>query len=664
MPSRAASSPILAPWLVVATALGVVSALPLLGPLPGAGGLGPRVLAFAFVLGQMLALGLTAAAVEGLAQRVLPVRPALRWGAFFGLLLGLGWFVLAPDLENFTLRTVGRARELWLRGTLVAVTAAGLVVAFALARRLSAPGRRRWGWVPPAVGALVVALANTRLLPGDYPGVHATLLALAGLAGRAVSVAAPFAAPAVARRSRTHVALAFAGGLAAAAALVPPPSTVRLALAPLSAAVLADHLPPWGAVDRDAAPGEGPVDVPEALRPHFQRGPAEPARPPTTPPLFGPDTAPIVLLLTVDSMRSEVLANPANVARLPTLHRLRDAGFFVPRAVSPSTVTRFTMASLFTGLNVPSLRWVRDSATQGSLVKEPRRRLAEHLSAGGVETLHVVTQYELVNIKANAIGRGFADELVVPPAEGARVAYAPAVMDAITARLERAAAAGPKTPLFVFSHLMDAHHPWDTGRTAGADAKPYDRFVSELENVDAALARLDAVLTERGLWPRTLLVVAADHGQAFGQHGWPYHGGAPYEEQIRVPLIVYGPAVRPARSPCDLPLLDLTPTILDLFGRPTPGDVVGHSLVPALRGDAVLCGRPLYSSTWDMFGLVTPDGRKVIDNRRKRTRELFDLDADPAETRNLCPVDPTACDAAVGLLGRYLELQGFIPPPK
>jgi len=663
MSSRATPGPVIAPWLVVATALGVVSALPLLGPLPGAGGPGPRALAFAFVLGQTLALGLAAAAVEISARRLLPARPALRWGALFGLLLGLGALVLAPDLENFTLRTVGRARELWLRGALVTVAAGGLAVAFALAQRLSAPGRRRWGWVPPAVGALAVALANTRLLPGDYPGVHSTLLALAGLAGRGALSAAPPAAP----RGRTSVALACAGALAAAAVLVPPPPTARLALAPLSAAVLADHLPPWGTADRDTAAGTAPVDVPEALRPHFQRAPAEPARPPTTPPLFGPDAAPIVLLLTVDSMRSEVLANPANVARLPTLHRLRDAGFFVPRAVSPSTVTRFTMASLFTGLNVPSLRWVRDSATQGSLVKEPRRRLAEHLSAGGVETLHVVTQYELVNIKANAIGRGFADELVVPPAEGARVAYAPAVMDAITARLERAAAAGPKTPLFVFSHLMDAHHPWDTGRTAGADAKPYDRFVSELENVDAALARLEAVLTERGLWSRTLLIVAADHGQAFGQHGWPYHGGAPYEEQIRVPLIVFGPAVRPARSPCDLPLLDLTPTILDVFGRPTPGDVVGHSLVPALRGDAggaVICGRPLYSSTWDMFGLVTPDGRKVIDNRRKRTRELFDLDADPAETHNLCPVDPTACDAAVGLLGRYLESQGFIPPPK
>jgi hypothetical protein len=647
MPPRACR-PSFLPWSIVAVALALVSATPLLSAAPGAGGAGPRLLAGAFVLGQTLAMGFASALLEAGGRCLCPTRPWVRLALAGLVATALGALVLAPDLENFTLRTVGRDSELPFRGALVLGAALALVAAHALAHAMAR--RHRAGAALALSGALGLAVANTVVLPGGYPGVHAYLLALAALVARGALGGRAWPSP---RPRHEFGRTAPAGLLAVASLFVPPPERVRLALAPLSAAVLADHLPLG---TRAPSSGAGEVSVPAELEPHFRRGPAEPPRPPTLPPLL--DGPPLVLLLTVDSMRSEVLENPANVARLPTLHRLRDAGYFVPRAVSPSTVTRFTMGSLFTGVNVPSLRWVRDSATQGSLVKENRPRLAERLTAAGVETVHLVTQYELVNVRANAIGRGFTEETVVPPEPGAKLAYAPAVFDALLARLERAA---PDRPLFVFSHLMDAHHPWDTGGTEG---KPYDRYIGELARVDAQFARLDGFLTERGLWARTVLFVAADHGQAFGQHGWPYHGGAPYEEQIRVPLVAFGPSVRAGRSPCDVPLLDLTPTILDLFGRPTPGDFVGRTLSPALRGGAPVCGRPLYSSTWDMFGLVTPDGRKVIDNRRKKTRELYDLRTDPAETRNLCPDDPAACDAAIGLLGRYLEMQGFITPPK
>lgn len=208
---------------------------------------------------------------------------------------------------------------------------------------------------------------------------------------------------------------------------------------------------------------------------------------------------------------------------------------------------------------------------------------------------------------------------------------------------------------------MDAHHPFDSGENKGA---PYDRFISELSNVDRELERLDAALTEAGLWSRALLVVSTDHGQAFGQHGIPFHGGPPYEELCRVPLIVYGPAVKPRRSDCDVPLLDLSATVLDLFGVDTPGVFVGRSLVPTLSGGPGVCGRPIMSSTWDVLGLIFPDGYKVIDNRKKHTWEVYDLKADPQELHNVCDTEPAACAHRRGLLKRYLKLQGAIRPPK
>jgi len=612
--------------------------------LPNAG-LRVRALTHLFDAGQLLFLGLASALVARAWARFAPRRLSAPLASSL-LALVLAFAVLAPDLDNFALRIAGREHADVFCILLTFALAQAIPLAHSIGRRMARP-RLRWFAVALA---LIAALLNTRVLPVDYPGVHAFIswtaatLAAAALVG----LRAPLSLPPAPRR----VALAVAAIVAVAAVTLEPANAVRVELTRLDSAILAAHVPPW----------RGPVDnsqyrhipIPPELAPWFAaREHAEPIAA-SEPPLLPPDA--IVLFFTLDSMRAEVLQNPANQALLPTLHRWRDAGFHVPRAISPSTVTRFTLASLFTGLDVPQLQWARDSATQGSLVKEDRPRIAELLGAAGVTTVHVISQFELVN-HVNEIGRGFSEEIEVPLQPGDRLAYAPAVMDAILVRLRQHG----EGPLFLFSHFMDAHHPFDSGDRKG---RAYQRHVSELANIDRELARLDAHLTAAGLWPRTLVIVSADHGQAFGQHGVQHHGGPPYEEQCRVPLVVVGPAVAVRTSPCDLPLLDLSPTLLDLFGVAAPGPFVGRSLVPAMRGEPPLCDRPVLSSTWDVFALLLPDGLKIIDNRRKRTLEVYDLRADPRETQNLCDGDPAGCDARVGLLRRYLELHGAIPAPR
>lgn len=603
-----------------------------------------RALHHLFDAGQLLFLGLVSALVIGLWNR-LGARPR-RWTLLslstgsIGLLL----IVLAPDLETFALRTAGPARADALRLALVVVLAQVIPLTHLVGARLARPG---WRWLPVTLAVAAGAL-NTQMFRTEHPGAHAFVAwSAAVLAGAALT---GLRAPLALRRGERRVALAVLATLAAATVTLDPGNAVRIELGRLDTAILAAHVPPWSAPD-DAT---DEVAIPLELAPWFASRAGAPPVEPTRPALLPEDA--IVLLFTIDSMRSDVLSVPRNRGKLPTLERLRDTGFFVPRAITPSTVTRFTLGSLFTGLNVPQLVWKRDSATHGSLVKETRPRVAELLAAQGVATAHVVSQFELVN-HVNMIGRGFAEEIVVPPRAGDRLAYAPDVMDAIVARLERHAGG----PLFLFSHFMDAHHPFDSGDTSGA---LYDRHVSEVANIDRELARLDAYLGEAGLWPRTLLIVTADHGQAFGQHGVPHHGGPPYEEQCRVPLIVVGPAVRQGRSACDVPLIDLSPTLLDLFGVAAPGHFVGRSLVPALAGGAPVCARPVLSATWDVFALLLPDGVKILDDRRKRTLQVFDLNADPRETRNLCDTDPQGCATRVGLLRRYLELQGFVPRPR
>ncbi|MCY1056677.1 sulfatase-like hydrolase/transferase [Nannocystis sp. SCPEA4] len=613
-------------------------------PLPNAG-LRVRALTHLFDAGQLLFLGLVAAGTAVLWTRFAPRHvPAV--AALSLLALVLGFLFLSSDLENFALRIAGREQADALRTLAIFALAQAVPLAHLVGRRMARPRLR---WLAVAL-ALAAAIVNPLILPVDYPGLHALVswtaatLAAAALVGLRV----PLALRAAPRR----VVLAVLALLAVATVALEPINAVRVELTRLDSAILASHVPPWRAPVDDSQYRHIPI-APE-LAPWFASRTDEPEVAASAPPLLPPDA--IVLFFTLDSMRAEVLQNPRNRALLPTLHRWRDAGFYVPRAISPSTVTRFTLASLFTGLEVPQLNWARDSATQGSLVKEERPRVADLLTARGVTTVHVISQFELVN-HVNKIGRGFSEEIEVPLQPGDRLAYAPAVMDAILVRLQQ----HRDGPLFLFSHFMDAHHPFDSGDRRG---QAYERHVSELANIDRELARLDAWLTEAGLWPRTLVIVSADHGQAFGQHGVKHHGGPPYEEQCRVPLVVVGPTVAARTSPCDLPLLDLSPTLLDLFGVAAPGPYIGRSLVPALRGEPPLCGRPVLSTTWDVFALLLPEGLKIIDNRRKRTLEVYDLQADPRETQNLCDGDPAGCDQRIGLLRRYLELHGAIAAPR
>lgn len=95
-----------------------------------------------------------------------------------------------------------------------------------------------------------------------------------------------------------------------------------------------------------------------------------------------------------------------------------------------------------------------------------------------------------------------------------------------------------------------------------------------------------ATLKENGEWENTLLIFTSDNGFQFGYHAL-YHKGSPYEESIRVPLVITGGAALNLKSSAQIEdwiiNLDLMPTILDLAGIPIPDDVAGKSLKPFIE---------------------------------------------------------------------------------
>lgn len=171
----------------------------------------------------------------------------------------------------------------------------------------------------------------------------------------------------------------------------------------------------------------------------------------------------------------------------------------------------------------------------------------------------------------------------------------------------------------------------------------YDRGI---RYVDFWLGELIAGLKERGLYDRTVLVVTADHGDEFLEHGGLEHGRTYYEEMVRVPLVVRVPGRKNGRTiEQQVGLIDLMPTILDLLDVPHELELQGGSLKPLIEGGSIP-ERPMFMEASQSLLLdvgVRTNETKYIRYAQARAHELYDLSADPGETNNLCRHDPGPC---------------------
>jgi arylsulfatase A-like enzyme len=100
-------------------------------------------------------------------------------------------------------------------------------------------------------------------------------------------------------------------------------------------------------------------------------------------------------------------------------------------------------------------------------------------------------------------------------------------------------------------------------------------------------------------------------------------------------LIVHGPGVAARSIDQPVSLLDVGPTVLDLFAQPTPATWAGQSLVPLLRGEDPVLERPILAEGRLRRAIVTPDGTKVIVDLRRKLVEAYDLAADPGELEDV-----------------------------
>jgi arylsulfatase A-like enzyme len=159
-------------------------------------------------------------------------------------------------------------------------------------------------------------------------------------------------------------------------------------------------------------------------------------------------------------------------------------------------------------------------------------------------------------------------------------------------------------------------------------------YDEEIAFVDHELGRFLGELEARGLLRRTLVVLTADHGEEFFEHGAFEHGHSVFDEVVRVPLVIWGPGVDPGRAEGPVSLRDIPATVLSELDIAAPPGFAGRSLLASGAPETVVAEHTLYGRerktaiAWPWKLHWAKSGEELA---------LFDLAADPAERTNLWP---------------------------
>lgn len=367
-----------------------------------------------------------------------------------------------------------------------------------------------------------------------------------------------------------------------------------------------------------------------------------------------------VVLVTLDTTRADRIgAFGGTRVRTPRLDRSAREGVAIDDAISQVPLTLPAHASLMTG-RYPASHGVRHNGIYRLPAGETT--LAERLTAAGFETAAFVGAFVLN--RGFGMEQGFAtyDDIPVNRFQGGQdqTFEAQRSADEVNARVFDWLSRKKPGKFFLWVHYYDPHDPYSPPEKPGRalEGEGYDR---EISYVDACFGDLVDRLSEGGWLDRSVLVVAGDHGESLGEHGERTHGLFLYDAALRVPLFMRSPGLVPAgkRVAGPVELVDVAPTVLDLLGLPPLEGAQGRSLRARIEGHDASAPAVAHAETlmprlefgWSELRMIQDQRFKYVE---APTPELFDLEADPGETRNLASRDSGRREEMEGRLSAWV----------
>jgi arylsulfatase A-like enzyme len=408
-----------------------------------------------------------------------------------------------------------------------------------------------------------------------------------------------------------------------------------------------------------------------------------------------------VLLISLDSLRADhVGAYGYKRDTSPSFDRFAKDGVLFRNAISTSSWTLPTHLTMFTGRSQVSHGVVVDTLvlstaipTLGEIFKE-----AGYSTAGFVSGPYVGGHY------GYARGMDTYTDFSASWGKGAEARGAilsPTINEKALAWLDQQVVPGSreaKEPFFLFLHYFDIHYdfvppaPYDTmfdpDYTGTMDGKffierddvhpkmdPRDLehilalYDGEIRFTDEHVGRILDKLKALGLYDDTVVLITADHGDEFFEHGNKGHHRTVYDEVLRIPFALRLPGGEHSGRTVDeqVSLLDVFPTLLDAAGFRIPSDVEGESLAAWVRGQRS-SREAIYSDFYDKRGFNLQVARRTpvektiqhfnrITHPKRGPLEYYDLAKDPAESDNRADEQPAPMAGAIEAMTTWLDLR-------
>jgi len=232
----------------------------------------------------------------------------------------------------------------------------------------------------------------------------------------------------------------------------------------------------------------------------------------------------------------------------------------------------------------------------------------------------------------------------------------------------------PQGPFFIWLHFYDPHDPYDPP-SPFKEKYAQALYDGEIAYIDSVVGSFLETLRQRGLYQNSMIAIAADHGEAFGEHGEERHGMFLYDETVHVPVLLKMPEQKFAGQRIDsrVALVDIAPSLLQVAGVDAPLSVQGVSLLPLLEATQSSSNdkgkekqpekteeRAVFSSSSyarRIFGaseLRSWRSGKYLYVQAPR-RELYDVPADPEASKNLAPSAKAVADTLDTQLSAFLQ---------
>jgi len=407
------------------------------------------------------------------------------------------------------------------------------------------------------------------------------------------------------------------------------------------------------------------------------------------------DTRPDVLLITIDTLRSDhssAYGYPLDTT--PMISALAEDGVLFETVYAPVGATCPSHASLFTSKYPISHGVVRN----GLELVEEERTLTEIMRDAGYTTGGFVSSFPVT--QRFGFGQGFDHYDEVFDEESSKIGLNHWTKEEVEGGFDRPGLVTVRAamdwldgvsadePVFLWVHVFDPHFPYHRrprfrqrfpDKPTNVEEDRIMDYDSEVAFADSAVGEVLERFRARASGRGELVVLTADHGEGLDDHGLPGHNATVYEEELRIPLVIAWAGELPTGERVAHPahLVDVAPTIVGLLELDADEEFQGIDLSPYMRGSTksdterpVFFQKPTYPrerKRFDQLGAAhgVRIGRwKYTEPVEDEVAELYDLVADPDERVNLVESEPERVAELSAVLGEWLAAQRASDPQR